>query len=145
MHEKKVTKYYKDVTAKDVWDVCKVVEKWPNWWNGLKSCEINGEFKTGNTFTLTPVRGPATKVLLKNVEEEKSFTNEACFFGAKMNDGLIIEQRDGGVELTTFVRIKGPLAFLWFFLVGRSIISGAQRSMKQLIDLARDHTIIKNH
>lgn len=145
MWEKKVTKHYKGITPEQVWHVCKDVNSWPSWWMGLKKCELHGEFMKGNTFTLTPSTGPATEVKIVDVQENQLFMNEGKFFGATMNDGLIIEEGEHGTALTTFVKMQGPLRWIWVQLLGKKIIGHAAQSMDQLISIVRDESVTKHH
>jgi hypothetical protein len=51
-----------------IWNVWRDVANWPSWDEAVQWCKLDGEFKTGATYTLKPIDGPAVKAVIKECE-----------------------------------------------------------------------------
>lgn len=134
---KSCQKYYPDVDLNRVWNILIDVDNWPSWHDDLDDCELEGEFKVGNYFYLTPKGSSAVKIVLTEIIEKNSFTDCTKFFGAKMYDTHRIEIKDDGIILTNKVVVTGPLRWLWVKLVAQNVADTSLKQMDALVELAR--------
>ena len=75
-----------EATIHDIWAIWMDVNNWHTWDNGISKAEILGNFKVGNSFSLTPQGGKPVLVKLKTVTEGEEFSDEALLpFGVIRN------------------------------------------------------------
>ncbi|MFG2289517.1 SRPBCC family protein [Streptomyces sp. NPDC048595] len=60
----------------DIWAVWVDVNAWKTWDDGIDSTQLHGNFKAGNSYTLTPQGGPPLKVTLTSVTQGEEFSDE---------------------------------------------------------------------
>lgn len=65
-----------DALMHDIWAVWVDVNAWKSWDPGISSSRLHGNFKAGNTFTLTPQDGPPLEVTIKTVTQGEEFGDE---------------------------------------------------------------------
>lgn len=138
---KSYQKYYPNINPDRVWNILTDVNNWPTWHDDLDDCKLEGEFKVGNHFYLTPKGSSAVKIVLTEINENKSFTDCTKFFGAKMYDTHRIEIKDDGIILTNKVVVTGLLRWLWVKLVAQNVADTSLQQMDALVELARNKVI----
>ena len=137
MYSKIHSRFYSGVSRRALWRIWEDVDNWPSWHADLDACHLQGAFKVGNHFILKPKGGRAVKILLTEINEGHSFTDCTCFFGAKMFDTHIIEEKNDGVLLTNKLVVTGPLQWLWVVLVAKDVAATVPADMDALIDFAK--------
>jgi len=75
-----------DATVPDIWVIWTDVSAWNTWDHGIEQSKLNGSFRAGNTFSLTPRGGEPLEVTLKTVTQGEEFSDEAVLpFGSIRN------------------------------------------------------------
>ncbi len=126
-----------DLTADQVWAVWQDVNQWHTWQEDIDYARMDGEFVTGGKFEFKPAGGPRLQLELTEVRENSRYVDLTRLPLARMYDIHELHARDSGLEITTTIRIEGPLAFLWRKLVAEGVADGAQRQTDSLIARAR--------
>jgi hypothetical protein len=131
------SKVYPGVRKEDVWQLWTDINNWPKWHGNLDDCKMEGAFKVGNHFLLKPKGMKAVKIMLREIEEGKKFTDCTTFFGARMYDTHAMEETPEGLQLTNLLVVTGPLKWLWIKLVAQNVAATAPDEMETLVNLAR--------
>ncbi len=142
MWEKIHSKFYKDVSAQEVWEIWTDIENWPKWHNDLEYCKLNGNFVVGNSFVLKPKKAPPVKITLTEINENKKFTDRTDFLGAKMFDTHIIDEKENGILLTNKLIVTGTLKWLWIKVVANHVANSVPEEMNALVKLAQSNVKI---
>lgn len=131
-------KIYPKLDKKKVWQAWTEINKWPEWHRDLDYCKLDGPFQVGNFFLLKPknMKKPV-KIYLTAVEEGKSFTDCTCFFGAKMYDTHAMEETPEGLKLINFMKVTGPLSWLWVKLVAQDVARSIPEEVEALVERVR--------
>jgi hypothetical protein len=120
-----------------IWRVWQDVESWNSWDHGLELSRLDGPFQAGTSGCLKPIGGPLLKTLLTYVEPFKIFVQEASLFLAKAVMTHSITQVDGKTQVTFQTEIRGPLAFFFAYLLGRSIKKKVPIEMEEMLKKAK--------
>lgn len=131
------SKCYPEVDKKTVWRLWADVNRWAEWHGDLDYCKMEGPFEVGNHFFLKPKKVKPVKIVLKEVNEEESFTDCTAFWGAKMYDTHAMEETAKGLVLSNRITVTGPLAWLWIKLVAQGVAATVPEEMDALVDVAR--------
>ena len=126
-----------DASKESIWKVWADVDSWHQWDEAVEQCKLSGEFKTGATFTLKPVGGPAVAGVVTEYQPNRSFSNVTSLPLAKMEFVHEMIEVAGGVQLTHGVNISGPLGFVWARIIGKKTVAGLPPAMSTLVRLAK--------
>lgn len=137
MFSRSFVKSYKGVSVKNIWETWSDVESWPKWDKELDYCSIDGDFESGTLFILKPKKGPKVEITLYDVLEEKAFSDFCKFPGATMYDIHEIEPTLDGVKIKNTIYMKGPLSFIWWFLVGKNVSKSIEGQTNNLVEYVR--------
>ncbi len=119
-----------------VWKVWEDVENWSSWDCGLEFSTIDGPFQTGTRGRLKPKGGPLVQTELTKVEPMRMFTDEARLFGAKIVVSHSMARSGEKTAVTHRIEMKGPLAYLFAFLIGREMKKNLAREMLAMVKKA---------
>lgn len=108
-------------TVADVWRVWQDVSNWKSWDHGIEFSEIYGPFATGTRGVLQPKGGPVLHTQLTRVEQGKMFVDESKLFLCRIIVSHYLKEMNGKLEVTHRIEMKGPLALLFAFLIGRTM------------------------
>lgn len=122
--------------AAAIWHVWQDVRNWNTWDHGIEFSQINGPFKTGTIGTLKPKGGPLVHTKLTNVEPMKLFVDESKLIFARIIVSHFITECAGKTQVTHQIEMKGPLAFLFAFLIGRNMKKNLPQEMQALVKKA---------
>lgn len=125
------------VSASRIWELMADVDHWADWDPSIRSARLSGPFATGSRFRLHPKGGPAVDILLEEVREGSYFRDCTRFPGARMYGEHGYEATDNGLKITITMTIKGPLAFLWHFLVMKDIVAHLPEDIQRQIETAQ--------
>lgn len=125
------------VTAEQMWKLFSDVNNWHTWDEGIEWAKMDGEFKEGNQFLMRPKGGPNVKIKLVETTPNKSFTDFTQFPLAKMYGTHTFETTSLGLTITTTMKVKGILSFLWIKLVAQKIVDELPNEIEQQIQHAR--------
>jgi hypothetical protein len=131
------SKVYDGVSKNAIWDLWIDVNNWHRWNPGIAYCKLEGKYGVGSFFVLKPIAGPEVKIEIIEVAKGKKFTDCTRFPGAKMYGTHEIEEVEGGLKLTTTMKVEGWLSYLWVFLVARKIVAKTPEQTENLVRLAR--------
>ncbi|MPQ76102.1 SRPBCC family protein [Hydrogenovibrio sp. JE_KL2] len=127
-----------NVTIEQLWRVWSDINHWGEWQPGLDYAKLEGKFEAGNHFLLKPKGKSPVKIELVEVEPHQSFTDLTRLPLAKMLGHHQFKQIGTGIEITSSIRLNGPLAFLWRRILGEKIADKMPAQTEQLIKRASD-------
>ena len=118
-----VTKYTIETSASSatIWNIWQDVANWNTWDQGIECSILKGLFQTGSSGTLKPKGGPSLTFTLTLVEPLKTFIAESKLPFAQIIVSHFLKERQGKTFVTHQTEMKGPLAFLFAYLIGRNI------------------------
>lgn len=128
----------KEVTKEQMWKLFSNVNDWHTWDKSVEFARLEGKFEKGNHFMFQPKGGPKLKIGIVEATENRSFTDFTKFPLAKMYGEHIFEETPNGLKLTTTMKVKGPLGFLWRKLVAQKIVDTLAEDMQQQIKTAKN-------
>ena len=123
-------------TPEHIFSLYKNVSNWNFWDKEVKESSLSGPFTEGSMGSLTPKKGPKSKILLSKVEENKSFTVESKLPLCTMYFEHVLAPTDNGVLVTHRAKFEGPLSFIFGYLIGRAIKQGFPTTLHGLKNLA---------
>lgn len=123
-------------TAASIWHIWQDVSNWNSWDHGLEFSKIDGPFVAGTTGTLKPKGGPLVHTRLTYVEPMKMFADEAKLSLARIIVSHSLTEFDGKTQVTHKIEMKGPLALLFAYLIGRTMKKNLPREMQAMVDKA---------
>lgn len=126
----------KETTKEQMWQLFADVNNWHTWDDGIEYAKMEGKFEQGNYFLLKPKGGPKVKIQLIETIENKRFVDYTKFPLAKMYGEHDLEETPEGLKITTTMKVKGLLAFLWIKIVAQNIIDSLPKEMEQQIKTA---------
>ncbi len=137
MWQKKVSKYYPNISASEIWDSLVDVNHWPLWQEDLEGSHIQHPFEKGTTFSIQPKGHKPVQIEIVDLKKGTFFKDCTSFWGAKMYDLHFLEEEGEGVRITNCLQVTGLLKYLWVFLVIREIAQSMERQMDALVQYVR--------
>lgn len=119
-------------TPEHIFSLYKDVSNWKEWDKEVKASSLIGAFKNGSFGSVTPSKGPKSKICLSEVEENKTFTAESKLPFCVMYFEHNLTAVDNAVLVTHRVKFKGPLRFIFGYLIGKPIKVGLPVTLKGL-------------
>lgn len=123
-------------TPQHIFSIYKNVSNWHVWDKEVKESRLKGAFIKGSIGSLTPSKGPKSKILLSEVEKDKSFTVESKLPFCVMHFEHNLMSKGDIVLVTHRVRFKGLLSVLFRHIIGKQIKNGFPTTLKGLKILA---------
>jgi len=126
-------------TAEAIWTLWSNPATWHTWDDEVKSASIYGDFIQGAKGVMQPASGPKVAFELSHVEINHAFTNRAKLplatleFSHSYCPSLTA---DAPAQLTHGVEIRGLLAPLFGFLIGRGVKKHLRTAMLNLAENA---------
>jgi len=121
-----------------IWQIWEDVENWNSWDHGIEFSTINGPFKTGTTGTLKPKGGPLVYTTLTHVDPMKQFVDEAKLPFSRIIVSHSLSESEGKTRVTHRIEMKGPLAFLFAYVIGREMKKNLPQEMAAMIKKAEE-------
>ena len=133
-----IIKHTLETTAspQDIWLIWQDVKNWNTWDHGIEFSTINGPFKEGTTGTLKPKGGPLVYTKLTCVEPFKRFVDESNLFLARIIVSHEMTQSGDKTLVTHQIDMTGPLAFLFAYLIGRTMKKNLPQEMEAMVKKA---------
>ena len=119
-----------------VWDIWQDVSHWNTWDHGIEYSSIDGPFATGTTGTLKPKGGPLLQTQLTAVIPMRMFVDESRHPFARIIVSHFMTAFEGKTRVTHRIEMRGVLAYLFSFLIGRTMKKNLPEEMKAMIALA---------
>ena len=129
-------KVYANIKKEEIWRLWSDVNNWHLWDPDIEYGRIEESFSVGSHFFFKPKGISEVKLKLVEVEPMHKYTDQCKFFGAILSGTHEMAEVPGGLQLTTTVRVSGPLKFLWVKLVGQGIVDTLPEQMDSLAALA---------
>ncbi|MEP6512791.1 MAG: SRPBCC family protein [Parafilimonas sp.] len=126
----------KEVTKEQLWKLFADVNNWHKWDTGIEYAKMEGRFERGNHFQLKPKGGPKVNIELVETIENKKFVDFTKFPLAKMYGEHTFDETPSGLKITTTMKVKGLLSFLWIKLVAQGIVNLLPVEMEQQVKFA---------
>ncbi len=126
----------KAVTKEQMWQLYADVNNWPNWDKSVEFAQLEGSFEQGNHFLFQPKGGPKMKILIFETVEHEKFVDLTTFPLAKMYGEHLLEETAAGLKITTTMKMKGILGWLWIKLVAQKIVDDLPADMEMQIQVA---------
>ena len=126
-------------SPKGVWHIWQDVANWNTWDPGIEYSSITGPFQTGTTGILKPKAGPVVHTKLTHVEPVKKFIDEAKLPLAKIIVTHYLTQMEDKTFVTHQIEMKGPLAFLFAFIIGREMKKNLPHEMMAMVKKAEEY------
>ncbi len=120
-------------TPIQVWRIWQDVANWKTWDQEIELSRLDGPFQTGTTGCTKFVGTPLFKTLLTQVEPYKLVVQEAYLSFAKVISYQSMSHDAGKTQVTFQVEIRGPLAFFFACLIGRSIKKKIPIEMEEML------------
>lgn len=121
-----------------IWRIWQDVENWNTWDHGIEFSNIQGPFIAGTSGTLKPKGGPLIRTKLTCVEPMKRFVDEAKLPLTRITVSHFLSEIEGKTAVTHQIEMKGPLAFLFAFLIGRDMKKNLPREMLAMVKKAEN-------
>jgi hypothetical protein len=119
-----------------VWEQMQRVDSWPQWDTGLAWAELSGDFSAGAQGTMKfRSEGPRTFRLCA-VRPNHGFTALMKLPLAEVRHIHHQEITPMGTRMTHRIEMRGPLAWLYWWSMGRRLREGLAPGMRQLARLA---------
>lgn len=119
-----------------IWNIWKDVKNWNTWDHGIEYSTLNGRFEEGTTGTLKPKGGPKVSTKLTCVEPYKKFVDESKLFLAKIIVSHHLTESLGKTLVTHQIEMTGPLAFLFAYVIGRTMKKNLPKEMETMVKKA---------
>lgn len=124
------------VPVANIWQIWQDVQNWNTWDYNIEYSHIDGSFIKGTTGKLKPKGGPLVCTKLTCVEPMKMFVNESKLFLARIIVSHYLTESKHKTQVTHQIEITGPLAFLFAYLIGRTMKKNLPKEMRALIKKA---------
>lgn len=131
--------YEGNASPADVWAKAYAdASAWPAWNSELKSAELNGPLQLGATAKIVFKTGLRLRFKVVEFEEGRLFTDESRLPGARMGHRHLIEPRgDSGSRLTNTIYIEGPLAPIWWRVLGPRAARAVPEAQRAALEMIR--------
>jgi hypothetical protein len=124
----------------EIWNIWQDVSHWNTWDHGIEFSTLDGPFETGSTGTLKPKGGPLLRTQLTCVEPMKMFIDESKLFLNRIIVSHYLTESGGKTLVTHKIEMVGPLAFLFAYLIGRTMKKNLPQEMQAMIKKAEGHS-----
>jgi hypothetical protein len=135
-----IAKHTLETTAspKTIWQIWQDVANWNTWDHGLEFSTCNGPFIAGTTGTIKPKGGPLVHTVLTSVVPLEHFIDEAKLPLTRIIVSHFLSESKGRTKVTHQIEMKGPLAFLFAFLIGRNMKKNLPYEMLSMVKKAEN-------
>ena len=116
-----------------VWHIWQDVKNWKTWDHGIEFSQLDGPFVVGSTGTLKPKGGPKVRTKLTEVEPLKKFVDESKLYLAKIIVSHFLTESKGKTQVTHQIEMTGPLAFVFSYIIGRTMKKNLPIEMQAMI------------
>ncbi len=123
-------------SPKAIWHIWQDVPNWNTWDHGIEFSTINGPFTSGTTGTLKPKGGPLVHTKLTKVEPMKMFVDESKLPLSRIIVSHYLTESQGKTQVTHQIEMTGPFAFIFAYLIGRTMKKNLPQEMAAMIKKA---------
>lgn len=123
-------------SPESIWHIWQDVKNWNTWDHGIEYSRIDGPFEEGTTGVLKPKGGPLVRTKLTGVDPLKKFVDESKLFLAKIIVSHYLAKSGDKTLVTHQIEMTGPLAFLFAYLIGRTMKKNLPQEMEAMVKKA---------
>lgn len=123
-------------SSEDIWHIWQDVKNWNTWDHGIEYSSLDGPFIEGTTGSLKPKGGPLVRTRLTCVEPLKMFVDESKLFLARIIVSHYLTESSSKTQVTHKIEMTGPLAFLFAYLIGRTMKKNLPQEMQAMVKKA---------
>lgn len=116
-----------------IWKIWEDVSNWNTWDHGIEFSTIKGPFEAGTTGTLKPKGGPLLQTKLTQVEPLQMFVDEAKLLLTRIIVSHALTESKGKTLITNRIEMRGLLAPLFAFLIGRDMKKNLPQEMLAMV------------
>ena len=110
---------------------------WPEWNADTEWVRLDGPFAEGATGVLKPRGGPKVRFVVEVLVPDREFTDVSSLVGARLTFHHRVAADDrGSTTVDVAVTLSGPLARLWYLVMGRGIARTLQADLDRLAGVA---------
>lgn len=132
-------------SPEDIWEIWQDVKNWNTWDHGIEYSTIDGPFMEGTSGYLKPKGGPLLRTKLTHVEPLKMFIDESKLFLARIIVSHYLTGSAGRTQVTHQIEMTGPLAFLFAYLIGRTMKKNLPQEMEAMVKKAESLKKMKSN
>jgi len=125
-------------SPKAIWSLWEDVKNWSTWDHGIEFSNLKGPFATGTEGTLKPKGGPVVNTKLTRVEPLKMFVDESKLFLTRIIISHYLTSSPTSTKVTHRIEMKGPLSFIFAYLIGRTMKKNLPQEMHTMIKKAEN-------
>jgi len=96
---------------------------------------VNGPVAAGATGRFKPKGGPAVPFTVLVCERPREYTDVSRLLGARLTFQHLATSTDAGTALEANVTLEGPLAWLWYRIMGKGFASSVPAALARLVSL----------
>ena len=122
--------------AETIWKIWEDVSNWNTWDHGIEFSTLEGPFRQGTKGTLKPKGGPLVHTILGKVEPMRMFVDESKLPLGRIVMSHFLEEKDGKMHVTHQIEMRGPLAFFYAFVIGRTMKKNLPDEMLSMVKKA---------
>lgn len=132
------TKTTQQVTREHIWSLWSNLDRRHEWDEDTEWMKLNGEFKAGNTADFVIKGDKKIRTMdITEVTDNQSFTDTFKLPLAKMHGIHTLRDTNDGLEITTTMKMEGPLGFLWNWILMKDIVKTLPEQTDKLIEVAQ--------
>lgn len=124
-------------SAQDVWQFCEP-HVWPTWDDAIERASLDGSFALNTKGKLKPKNGPEVSFVVTHIEPLIRFSTTSYFPMSKLIFTHTFTPQAGRLMITHRIEMKGILAPLFAFLIGKKVKAGLPDAMQKLVKLAEE-------
>lgn len=119
-----------------IWNIWQNVKNWNTWDLATEYSYINGPFREGAQGSWKAKGGPLSPIKVTRVEPLKMSVIEFKLFLARIVVTHHFYESRGKTQISEQIETKGPLGFLFAYLLGRKIKQNLFRGLEALVKKA---------
>ena len=125
--------------SQTIWELWTEVQNWTTWDNEIEWAKIDGAFIKGQTGKLKPKSGPTSKFQITTCIPNKQFTTVSKLPLAQLIFDHQLNSDDNKTIVMHQILITGPLAWLFYKILGSTLKQGLEHALPQLIKQAEQY------
>lgn len=126
-----------ELTPAQLWTILADVAGWPAIDVNIARLELDEPPRAGTRFMLQPKGGPRLHFTIGAFDAPHRYADICHLPGARMTtEHTLYSMMDGGTRIVVRIRIEGPLAWCWGWLVGRKHAAGLPAQTARFIAAA---------
>ena len=108
---------------------------WHEWDPDTESVTVNGPVEAGAKGRFKPKGGPAVPFTILVCDRPREYTDVSRLVGARLTFQHLATPTPNGTALEANVTLDGPLAGLWFRIMGKGFATSVPAALERLVKL----------